>query len=141
MDFQNHKSCSFPVHRGVPQGSVLGPCIFLFLHKYSSCFCAFFRQLLFFYPDNLAIWSFTPWSLLQLMPPMELCFDCSAGMSTGVFFLIRANVRPPSQWIPTKLTSSPKPSYSTPASVSIPLRLFLESLSTVLLPFLNMYLR
>ena len=34
-------------------------------------------------------------------------------------------MRPPSsQWIPTKLTSSPISSYSTPASVSIPLQLF-----------------
>ena len=32
-----------------------------------------------------------------------------------------------SQWIPTKLTSSPTSSYSTPASISIPLQLFLGS--------------
>ena len=33
---------------------------------------------------------------------------------------------PSSQWIPTKLTSSPTSYYSTPASVSIPLQFFLE---------------
>ena len=32
-------------------------------------------------------------------PHKELCFDWSAGLSTGVFLSIRANVRPPSQWI------------------------------------------
>ena len=37
-------------------------------------------------------------------------------MSTGVFLSIRANVRfPSSQWIPTKLTSSPNSSYSAPS--------------------------
>ena len=39
-------------------------------------------------------------------------------------------MRPPSShWIPTKLTSSPTSSYSTPASVSATLQLFLGSLS------------
>ena len=51
-------------------------------------------------------------------------------------------MRPPSsQWTPTKLTSSPTSSYSTPASVSIPLQLFLGLPSTALFPFLNIYLR
>ena len=36
-------------------------------------------------------------------------------------------MRPPSQWIPTKLTSSPNSSYLAPASVLIPLQLFLGS--------------
>ena len=43
-----------------------------------------------------------PRSLLRWRPHKELCFDWSAGLSTGVFLSIRANVRPPfSQWIPT----------------------------------------
>ena len=83
-----------------------------------------------------------PRSPLRWRPHKELCFDRSAGLSTGVFLSNRANVKPPSsQWIPTKLTSSPTFSYSTPASVSIPFQLFLGSLSTALYPFLNMYLR
>ena len=45
------------------------------------------------------------------------------------------------QWIPTKLTSSSTSSYSTPASVSIPLQFFLGSLSTAHFPFLNKALR
>ena len=81
-----------------------------------------------------------PRSPLRWRPHKELCFDWSAGLSTGVFLLIRANVRPPSQWIPTKLTSNPTSSYSAPASVSIPLQLFLWSPSIALFPFLSMYL-
>ena len=94
---------------------------------------------------TLTIWPFgrpPPRSPLRWRPHKELCFDWSAGLSTGVFLSIRANVRPHfSQWIPTKLTSSPTSSYSAPASVSIPLQLFLGSPLTALFPFLSMYLR
>ena len=94
---------------------------------------------------TLTIWPFGPLpprSPLRWRPHKELCFDWSAGLSTGVFLSIRANVRPPfSQWIPTRLTSNPTSSYSAPASVSIPLQLFLGSPSTALFPFLSMYLR
>ena len=93
---------------------------------------------------TLTIWpfgSFPSWSPLRWRPHKELCFDWSAGLSTGVFLSIRAYVRPPSsQWIPTKLTSSPISSYLAPASVLIPLQLFSGSPSTALFPFLNMYL-
>ena len=78
---------------------------------------------------TLTIWPFgppPPWSPQRWWPHKELCFDWTAGVSTGVFLSIRANVRPPSpQWIPTKLTSSPTSSYSAPASVSTPSQLFL----------------
>ena len=75
---------------------------------------------------TLAIWPFgppPPRSPLQWRPHKELCFDWSAGLSTGVFLLIRANVRPSfSQWIPTKLIYSPTSSYSASASVSTQLQ-------------------
>ena len=93
---------------------------------------------------TLTIWPFghlPPRFLLRWRPHKELCFDWSTGLSTGVFLSIRANVRPSSQWIPTRITSSPASSYSAPASVSIPLQLFLGSPSTALFPFLSMYLR
>ena len=94
---------------------------------------------------TLTIWPFghpPPRSSLRWRPHKELCFDWSAGLSTGAFLSIRANVRPPSsQWIPTKLTSSPTSSYSAPTSVSTQLQHFLGSPSTALFPFLNMYLR
>ena len=93
----------------------------------------------------LTIWPFgssSPRFLLWLRSHKKLCFDWSAGLSTGVFLSIRANVRPPSfQWIPTKLTSSPTSSYSAPTSVLIQLHLFLESPSTAHFPFLYVYLR
>ena len=83
------------------------------------------------YADDLAIWSSSLSVPLRWRPHKELCFDWSAGLSTGVFLPIRANVRPPfSQWIPTRLTSSPTSSYSAPASVLIPLQLFSGSPST-----------
>ena len=92
----------------------------------------------------LTMWTIgppSPWPLRQWWSHKELWFDWSAGSSTGVFLSIRANVRPPSsQWIPTKLTSNPTSSYSTPASNSIPLQLFLGSPLTALFSFLNMYL-
>ena len=80
---------------------------------------------------TLTIWPFGP-PPLRWRLDKELCFDWSAGLSTGVFSSIRANVRPPSQWIPTNLTSSTTSSCSAPASFSISLQLFLGSLSIAL---------
>ena len=75
---------------------------------------------------SLTIWPFgppPPRSPLRWRPHKELYW--SAGLSTGVFLSIRANVRPPSsQWIPNKLTSNPTSSYSAPASVSTQLSYF-----------------
>ena len=92
---------------------------------------------------TVTIWLFGPfptWSPLRWCPHKELCFNWSAGLSTSVFLSIQANVRSPSsQWIPTKLTSSPT-SYSAPAYISTPLQLYLGSPLTALFHFLNMYL-
>ena len=77
----------------------------------------------------LTIWPFgppPPRSPLLWRLPEELCFDWSADLSSGVFLSIRANVRPPSfQWIPTKLTSSPTSSYSTPVFLLVPCPTFI----------------
>ena len=85
---------------------------------------------------TLTTWPFgfvPPWPPLRWRPHKKLCIDWSADLSTVVFLSIRENLRPPSsQWIPTKLTSSPTSSYSAPASVSISLQLFLGSPSTAL---------
>ena len=131
--YQNHKSRSFRVRRGVPQGSVLGPVLFsLFINDLPASLL--FSVSCSFYADDLAIWSSPP----RWRPHKELCYDWSA----GVFLSVRANVRPPSsRRIPTKLISSSTSSYSAPASVLIQLQLFLGSLSTAFFPFLSMYLR
>ena len=82
--FQNHKSRSFRVGRGVPQGSVLGHVLFfLFVNDLpaslpSSVSCSL-------YTDDLAICSSSP---LRWRPHKELCFDWSAGLSTGVLLSI-----------------------------------------------------
>ena len=92
----------------------------------------------------LTIWPFglsSFWSLLRWKPHKELRFNWSVGLSTSVFLSIRATVRPPSQWIPTKLTSSPTSYFSTLSSVLIPLQLFLGSSSTALFPFPSIYVR
>ena len=68
-------------------------------NKLSFCFSASSVSC-FLYADDLAIRSPLRWR-----PHKELCFDWIAGLSTGVFISIRANVRPPSsRWILTKLT-------------------------------------
>ena len=91
------------------------------------------------YADDLTVWSSSPRSPQRWRPHLELCFDWSAGLSTGVFLSIRANARPASsQSIPTKLASSPTSSYSALTSVSTPLQLFLGLPSTALFPVLNM---
>ena len=99
---------------------------------------AFFQLLSFM----LMIWPFgpPPPPLLWWRPHKELGSNCSAGLSTGIFLSIRANMRPPFQWIPTKLTSS-RTSYSTPVFISVPLQLFLGLPSITLFTFLNMFLR
>ena len=119
-----------------------------FLALYFSLFSLMiFRPLCLFLSAavfTLMIWPFGHPALqfsLWRRPHKELLFDWSTGLHTGVFLSIRAKVRPPFQWIPTKLISSPTSSYSAPASVSIPLQLFLRSPSTALFPLLNMYLR
>ena len=120
-----------------------------FLALYFSPYSLMIFRLLCLLPSSvlftLTIWPFgpiPPRSPVWWRPHKDLCFDWSAGLSTGVFLSIRENVRPlSSQWIPTRLTSNPTSSYSAPASVSIPLQLFSGSPLTALFPLLNMYLR
>ena len=139
----------FKITKVVPLESVEVFCKDPFLALYFSLSSLTIFRLLCLLPSaalfTLTIWPFgplPPWSPLRWRPHKELCFDWSAGLSTGVFLSIRTNVRPPSfQWIPTKLTSSPTSSYSASASVSTQPQLFLGSLSTAFFPFLSMYLR
>ena len=59
MVYQNHKSRSFRVRRGVPQGSVLGPVLFsLFINDLPASLP--FPVSCSFYADDLAVWSSSP---------------------------------------------------------------------------------
>ena len=112
MVYQNHKSHSTEVRRGIWQESVFGSVFFSLFINSSPCFSAFFRQLL-----SLRCRS----GHLFLTP---LGFYCGGGhtrssdLGTDIFLSIRINVKPLfSHSIPTKLTSNPTSSYSTTASV------------------------
>ena len=88
-----------------------------FLALYFPLFSSMIFLLLCLLPSatlfTLTIWPFgppPPRSPVLWRPHKELCFDWSAGMSTGVFLLIRENVRPfSSQWIPTSYPPAQPP--------------------------------
>ena len=128
MAYQNEKNPSFRVRRGVWQGSVPGLVLFsLFINDLpaslpSSVSC-------FVYADDLAIWS------------SSLSVPTAVKATQGALFRLErwseywCLPRNPSkceasssQWIPTKLTSSPISFYAAPNSVSTQLQPFLVTL-------------
>ena len=141
MVFQNHKSRSFRVRRGVPQGSVLSPALFsLFINDLpasmpSSVSCSL-------YADDLAIWSSSSLVPIAVEVTQEALFPLERWSEYWYLPLNPSKCEASLfQWIPIKLTSSPSSSYSAPASVLIPLQLFSGSPSIALFPFLNIHLR
>ena len=141
MVYQNHKSRSFRVRRGVPQGSVFGPVLFsLFINDLpeslpSSVSCSV-------YAGDLAIWSSSP-SVPTAVEATQGALFCLERWSEhwflplnpskckAFFFLMdphQANLQPVLLLLGSRLRFNS-------------LQLFLGSSSTALFPFLNMYLR
>ena len=90
--FQNHKSHSFRVRKEVLRKD---PFLALYFSPYSLMIFRYLCLLPSAALFTLTIWPFGPLPprfLLRWRPHKELCFDWSAGLSTGVFLSIRANV-------------------------------------------------
>ena len=140
MVYQNHKSRSFRVRRGVPQRSVHGPVLFsFFINDIPASLPSISCSL---YADNLAIWSSSPSVLTAVVATQEAlfrlerwseywCLPLNPGKCEASFFSVD----------PTKPTFSSISSYSAPPLFQSHSQLFLGSPSTALFPFLNMYLR
>ena len=141
MVFQNHKSRSFRVRRGVPQGSVLVPVLFsLFINDLLASLPSSFSCSL--YADDLAIWSSSPsvptaveatqGALFRLERWSEYwCLPLNPSKCEALFFSVdpyQANLQPNLLLLDSRLRFNP-------------LQLFSGSPSTALFLFLSMYLR
>ena len=122
--FQNHKSRSFQVRRGVPQGSVLGPVLFsvsindLPASLPSSVSCSL-------YADDLAIWSSSPsvstaveatqGALFRLEHWSEYwCLPLNPSKCEASFFSVdphQANLQPNLLLLGSRLRFNPTPTF------------------------------
>ena len=131
--FQNHRSRSFGVRRGVPQGSVLGPVLFFLFINDLPASLPFFVSCS-FYADDLAIWFSSPSVPTAVEATQGALFRLERWSEYWCFPLNPSKCK-------ASLFSVDTTFYSAPASVLIPLQLFLGSPSTALFPFLNVCLR
>ena len=122
--YQNHKSCSFRVRRGVLQGSVLGPVLFSLFNNDlpaslpSPVSCSF-------YADDLAIWSSFPsvptaveatqGALFQLERWSEYrCFPLNPSKCEALFFSVdphQANLQPNLLLLSSHIRFNPTPTF------------------------------
>ena len=122
--FQNHKSCSFQVRRGVPQGSVLDPVLFsLFINDLPASLPSYVSCSL--YADDLAIWSSSPsvptaveatqGALFRLARWSEYwCLPLNPSKCEAFFFTVdphQANLQPNLLLLGTRLRFNPTPTF------------------------------
>ena len=117
--YQNHKSRSFRVRRGVPQGFVLGPVLFsLFINDLPASVPSFVSCSL--YADDLAIWSSVPiaveitqGALFRLERWSEYwCLPLNPSKCEASFFSVdphQANLQPHLLLFGTRLHFNPTP--------------------------------
>ena len=124
MIYQNHKSRSFRVRRGVPQGSALGPALFfLFINDLSASLSSFVSCSL--YADDLAIWSSSPLvptaveatqgALFRLKRWSEYwCLPLNPSKCEATFFSVnphQANLQPNLLLLGSRLRFNPTPTF------------------------------
>ena len=124
MVYQNHKSRSFRVRRGVPQGSVLGPVLFsLFINNLLASLPSTVSCSL--YADDLAIWSSSPsiptaveatqGALFRLERWSEYwCLPLNPSKCEASFFSVdphQANLQPNLLLLGSRLRFNPTPTF------------------------------